>query len=1028
MKLTVRARLLGLVGAAVGGFLITLLTRGVVAHQVEGRLKSIQAYYVPRVELGPQLDSKFQQVQRGLQDAVAARDLDMLAATGAQKQGLLDALAAAGDAVSPSDAAELRAALEDYYAAAYDVSRRLIAEEGGESLVLLMAQMQAKQGAVTKLIRKTVAFDKAALAEAFAAAAAAQSTVGQVGLIASGTCLAALILLTLTLGRSILRSLADLSAGFTRFGKSDFQHPIAVLGEDELAEVARQANRMADSLQKLSAERDQADWLRDGAAGLSNELRGVLEPREVAERATRYLARHLDAAAAALYGVDPDDEARLLGDYALGAPSGAKATRSFRKGEGLVGQALVKDELTILSNPPEDYLRIRSGLGESAAKCIVLMPLTRGGTIIGVLELALLGPFRELSSELLLSIREILAIAMEGARARSEMRILLGETKRQSAQLTEQQVELRQSNDELTHLANELEAQRRSLELKNTELGQAQQGLEQKAQELATVSAYKSQFLANMSHELRTPLNSMLLLSNLLAENEAQNLTAKQVEFAKTIHGAGSDLLALINQVLDLAKVEAGKQELHLEPVRLQDLAQRAQRIFEPLAKEKGLQFKVELEPGLPDTLTTDRQRLDQILRNLLGNAIKFTDRGEVTLRMGKPSQAARLLPALAPERTLAFAVIDTGPGIAREHQERVFSPFEQVEGSSIRRHGGTGLGLTISREMAVLLGGELVLHSELGKGSTFCCYLPLTHPQAGRPAAPRAERERAPVLNGQGLLLVMEDDATFAEALRGIIQSQGLRCMVAPDGRTGLQLARSHKPSGIILDVRLPDIDGWKVMEQLRADAQTADIPVHFVSAIEAPERGMALGAVGYLTKPASHRDLLQVVEALAPPATERFQEEVRLFAQTLKESPQEPKPAAPAAPPGQDLKGRSVLVVDDDMRSVYALSAMLRAKGAEVFAADTGATALGMLDAHPDVQAVLMDIMMPEMDGYEAMRRIRSDRRFLALPIIALTAKAMKGDPDRCLEAGATDYLPKPIQPERLMAVLHSHLSRGP
>ncbi len=661
------------------------------------------------------------------------------------------------------------------------------------------------------------------------------------------------------------------------------------------------------------------------------------------------------------------------------------------------------------------------------------------------------------------------------------------------------------------------------------------------------MSAYKSQFLANMSHELRTPLNSMLLLSNMLAENDGKNLTAKQVEYARTIHTAGKDLLVLINQVLDLSKIEAGKHDLRITEVALRDLIMHIERVFSPLARDRGLRVAVDVAADVPTTLVTDRQRLEQILTNLLGNAIKFTERGEVALRVSTTTAATSSQPD-----GVTFAVSDTGLGVAPADQARIFAPFEQVDGAIDRRYGGTGLGLSISRELAQLLGGELSLESTPGKGSRFTLRLPLTAtipteaPPRGRlhapvpaGAVPGAPAGRAP--NGTKLsLLIVEDDRRFAEVLADVVHAQGIECLLAFDGRTGVRLARERRPSGIILDIRLPDVDGWQVMAELRQDDATSRIPVHFISALSAAEHGLALGAVGYLTKPASKDDIVAAIEALLPGKTskasrvlvveddpltgesvatqlageklevrramnahealdalardhfgcmvldlglpdmdglellgvvrerhgadmpavvvytarglsraeaqaleayteavvlkegassERLLDEVRLFTRRLKEGVgARHAPTPPRLTGTVELAGRQILIADDDMRTVYALSAMLRSKGLDVLVADTGATAVAVLNEHPEVDAVLMDIMMPEMDGFEAIRRIRADSRFAKLLVVALTAKAMKGDRDKCLEAGATEYLPKPVDGDRLLALLATHLGTRP
>jgi CheY-like chemotaxis protein/signal transduction histidine kinase len=1160
MFTTFRAKLTAIVGIAAFAFVILIVVSAAIAGRVGSQLGDIQGRYLPRLELGPQLDSEFELLKRSLQDAVGARDGDALESTRTQYDALIHHLAAGQQVLEGSEASALRDALQEYFEEAYDVSRRMIEGETGEGLVEAISVMQTKQNRAAVLLKKTTAFDRGELTRAFEGASQALIGAGQVRLGVGVACLSVVILLSFWLSRSVLASIRELSLGLERFGQGEFQRSIPVRGNDELAQVARRANVMAQNLERLKDERDSDDWLKAGHAGLSRELRGELTPQEVGARAVRYLARYLEAPVGALYYADGSRVLRLLGEYGLSPMDDELAAAlSFRIGEGLVGQACLQDELTVIPEPPPNYLKVRTGSGESTPSALVFLPIVHLGKVTGVLELGLFKPWSETLAELLMSVRETLAIAIEVAGARATLGAMLAESQRQAQLLTAQeeelqatneelhtqQEELRQTNEELTQQALELEAQRQALQVKNGELDQAGQELKNQAEELTRVSSYKSQFLANMSHELRTPLNSMLLLSSLLADNDAGNLTSKQVEFSRTIHSAGKDLLALINQVLDLAKVESGKQQLRVETVAFNQLTDHAERVFRPLASDKGLDFKVELDPELPATIETDRQRVQQVLNNLLGNAIKFTQRGRVTLQIRRagPGQSFQR-PDLLADRAFSIAVTDTGVGIAPEHQERVFVPFEQVEAASDRRFGGTGLGLTIARELAQLLGGTLELSSVPGQGSTFTCHLPY---QA--PASP-AEPARPPVLHhapavrpvqpsGEAYLLVVEDDPVFAEAFVEMIQKQGLPCERVADGKSALELCRRRPPHGILLDVELPDLNGWQVMEQLRLDPVTASIPVHFVSAGDGAQRALAMGAVGYLTKPATRQQLALAVDALAPgsneharrilvveqdtassdslvrellaerllvtrvvsakgallalqkerfvcvildlslpdmdgleflrslreqsgpnapsiivytarplskpeaksleayaetvvlkegSSSERLLDEVRLFVRRLKAGIAPRRlGAAPGLPPHVHLGGKKVLVVDDDMRTVYALSATLRAKGAEVLVADTGKAALSVLQLETDVDAVLMDIMMPEMDGYETMRRIRQELQLLSLPIIALTAKAMKGDRERCIEVGASDYLPKPVDPERLLAMLHASLNGG-
>jgi CheY-like chemotaxis protein/signal transduction histidine kinase len=1174
VRFRLRAKLLLILGIASLAFAVLIVSSSLTEDRVERQLGLIARHHVPQLEVGPKLEAQLERLSRGFQDAVAAQDLQRLEDLHAVRDALFVELDRAKALIGAERAAPLRAAIRDYFAAAYDVSRRLLAEETGEALVTSMADMQAKHLQAQTLLEHATSFDRGGLSRAFAEAAEAQAGAKRARLVISLTCLAAVLLLCLLFSRQILNSVGALAAGLARFGGGEFGRPIQVASGDEFEELARQANQMAQNLERLRIEREHSDWLKEAQVNLVQELQGDLEPREVASQAVRFLARYLKAPTGAFYEVDQRGGLALLGAYGGAAPSSQAPATRLAPGEGLPGQALRERELTIVSPLPPDYLRVRSGLGEAQPTSIALLPLIRLGEPIGLLELGLFTPWPERFTLLLHALRDMLAIKLEVARTRAALRESLDESNRQAERLTMQEEELRSANEELqvqqeelrdtnaelTQQSEELERQRRQLELRNDELAEAQQTLRAKNEELRMVSAYKSQFLANMSHELRTPLNSMLLLSGLLADNETQNLSDKQVEYCRTVHQAGQDLLALINQVLDLSKVEAGKQELRLSTVELSQLTLHTRRMFEPLAREKGLALGVELDAQLPATIVTDPKRVEQILNNLLGNAIKFTSQGSVTLRIAPPAPEMQLTrPDLRRERCVTFAVIDTGIGIDAQHRDRIFAPFEQIEASQDRRYGGTGLGLTISRELAGLLGGELSLVSTEQRGSTFLLHLPYEAPLAGSkpPALRKSAHAEAPLAvvqaaperairtqpaprGGADELLIIEDDPIFAAALGAMVQAQGFGHAIAPDGETGLRLARAQRPCGIVLDVKLSDVDGFTLMEMLRADPATATIPVHFVSALDAPERGLSLGAIGYLTKPASRQDLTRMLETLLPraaarscrvliieddtllsdsllsllreegfeaqratsasealailgrehfeclvldlglpdmdgldllqtladkreempavvvytgralskaeltriqtytatvvlkegPATERLMDELRLFARRLKDGrPTRPAPGAPPVggkrPPA--LNGRKILIADDDMRAVYAMSALLRARGVEPLVADTGKVALEMLAAHPEVEAVLMDIMMPEMDGYEAMRRIRQDPRFSGLPVIALTAKAMKIDQQKCLEAGATGYVTKPVDAELLFDMLTSTLAHG-
>jgi CheY-like chemotaxis protein/signal transduction histidine kinase len=1148
---TIRAKLFLIFGAALLALLAVLVGSAVLGVRQMRELDDVEGRLIPKAELGPRMEAELERLSRGMQDAVAAQDPTALEATAEHKTAIFELIGHSGAALEPAQAASLRWAIQDYYEAARDVSRRMIANESGEALLADVARMQALQLKATTLTKRTTSLDREKLARSLEGVRGVNRSADRLrlGITAAGILMVAL--LAWWGSRTMLLSLSLLSKGLGRFGTGDFSEKIPILGEDELAAVARDANQMAGSLQTMSAQREHNEWLKAAQVGLSEELRGELDPHVVAERALRFLAMRLNALAGALYAHEPNGELRLAAVYATTGKAGADAALpAFAEGEGLVGQALLSGELSVVDDLPADYLRIRSGLGESAPRQLLLLPLVHFARKAGVIELALLKPCTDPERELLVTVRATLVIALMGARAGAAQTALLQETQAQAQRLTAQEEELRLNNqellaqqEELRRTNEEVEDQRRTLAAQNADLQTARAGLEEQAEELHRVSSYKSQFLANMSHELRTPLNSMLLLSHLLAENEAGNLTAKQVEYLRTVHGAGQDLLTLINEVLDLSKIEAGKQEVSLESVETTHFLAYAKRLFEAAAAAKGLQLAFTVDADAPAAIVTDRLRVERILTNLLGNALKFTERGRITLHIGRPrANAAVSVPHLSREEGVCFSVIDTGVGIPAAARERVFAPFEQVDGRSNRGHAGTGLGLSIARESARLLGGELFLQPTSEAGTTFSCVLP----ERAQPAvssggslfktSPRAvEDDRSSLLPQEPHLLIIEDDSVLAEQLVEIAHARRLKVVVVGTGEEGIKLAQAGRTLGIILDVKLPDVEGWTILERLKQDPVTRSIPVHFVSGVDAPERGLALGAVGYLVKPATHVELAGVVRTLVPlkelskeiliveddavqgdtlrallvragfaarhvasaaaalqvlgeggvgcmildlglpdmdglsllaelrlrpeitsprvvihtgrsltkrearelahyseavvlkdgHSEERLIEELRLFVSHVKG--QGAAPALLEAPVRSDvsLRGVKLLLAEDDMRTVYSLSALLRSRGAELVTAETGKEALDALERHRDIRGVLMDVMMPEMDGYEAMRRLRSDVRFAKLPVIALTAKAMKGERERCMDAGASDYLPKPIDGEKLLSTLQAWVS---
>ncbi|MFZ5891573.1 MAG: response regulator [Myxococcota bacterium] len=1099
MSISFRAKLIAMLATALLAFCTVLVGSALIGERQAADLADVERRLIPKLELGPRLEAQFERLTRSYQNAVSAQDSAGLETAWQLRNDLFESIRQSGAVLEPSAAAALQWAIQDYSTLANDVSRRLIAGETGEQLVDDMTQMQARQDRAHKLIRQSLGLRPNEVAAAFAAVRDASARAHRFRLGIGVASFALLLALSVWLSRSVINAVGELSQGFLRFARGDFSWRIPVRSDDELGRMAREANHMADNLQRLNDEHTRADWLKSGQAGLSDALRGDLEPRALATRSLKFLATRLEAAAAALYVANAEGSFELWGQYAALMDE----AKHFRPGEGLLGQAALSEDLLVVEDVPDGYARVSSGLGEGLPRTLVFLPLHREGRCVGVIELGLFGQCSARAQEWLHSIREMLVVSLTAAESRAA-----------------------------------LEAQRKMLSEKNVELEQARLNLQEKAEELLRMSSYKSRFLANVSHELRTPLNSMLLLSQLLAQNEAGNLTPRQVEHAKTVHAAGEDLLSLINQILDLSKVEAGHQPVSLEAVPLQHFVERARRMFEPLAAEKGLALSFEIAKGLPETMFTDRQHVERILVNLLGNAVKFTERGRVSLNIARPL-ASSLGSKLDPARAIAFSVSDTGRGIAARERERIFAPFEQIESETDRRYAGTGLGLAIARESASLLGGELYLESTLGTGSTFTCCLP----EHGLETETQPAAERRQMEVGQrhdnvlAALLIVEPDPAFAEQLLEIVRARGFSGVVATTGEQALSLARALRPHGVLIDAQLPDMHGTALMERLKQDQATQNLPMYVLPPHDTQERGTAHAAVGQFLKGAAHAKLVEAVRALTqqtsagalrvlvveddadegeslvrslrrgdidarwaesaeaalsalahdsyacmildlglpdmdgldllekltqrtdvdPPrvivhtgraltreeksrleayaeavvtksdsSVTRLIEEIGRFVSNLPDYATHEalllnEPAARTS-----LQGAKLLLAEDDMRTVYAISTLLQASGAKVLIADSGRDALDVLAKNPDVDGVLMDVMMPEMDGYEAIRRLRQDPRFQTLPVVALTARAMKGERERCLQAGASGYLAKPVNGEQLLHTVGSWLSQ--
>jgi CheY-like chemotaxis protein/signal transduction histidine kinase len=940
----------------------------------------------------------------------------------------------------------------------------------------------------------------------------------------------------------------------------------AVIAMSEIQAALDQSfARMAKTLRRNRDEEELRNWFKNGQNELNTILRGDKPLAELTGSALSYLTKYLGAGVGVFYLYEPKQgNLQIAATYAFTRRK--RLNERIVLGEGLAGQAALERQMICLNEAPADYLPIGSAIGEAKPMNIVDLPLLHNEQLVGVLEIGSFAPFSDNELEFLKQSMEGLAISISVNRSRQLVNELLAQTQAQAEELqaqTEelrvQQEELQQTNEELEERAHLLEQQREQIRLKNLEVERVSLETQRKAEELERVSTYKSEFLANMSHELRTPLNSLMILSSLLKENKEGNLTDKQVEFAATINGAGRDLLNLINDILDLSKIESGHLDFQYEELRPAEMGAQLETIFRPLAEDKGVGFTITTRDNAPPIILADGQRSLQIVKNLLSNAFKFTEKGSVGVEIYTPAGDENPLAGPA----VAFAVRDTGIGIATDKLEVIFNAFQQADGSTSRKFGGTGLGLSISRQLARYMQGEIIVSSTPGVGSCFTLYLPVTGlgPNLGQnpkvevkplspPSLPKRKKEgavqvpaelpeasipddRQRLTSGERSILIIEDDLAFAGILLDMVRARGFAGLVAADGESGIALAEHFQPSAVILDVMLPHIDGWGVMRSLKDNPQTRHIPVHFITCLEERQKALTMGAIGFVTKPVSSQQLeevfgnieqaiaktvkkLLIVEdnrdesqaltnllaardvvihtaasgsaALAALAKESFDcivldlglgdmsafnllehikgldpheripiiihtgkelgheeelklrryaesiivkgakspdrllNEVTLFLHLVETSlaPEKQRMIRTALDKEAMLAGKKVLIADDDMRNIFSLTNVLADKEMQVVGAENGREALAQLEKNPDIDVVLMDIMMPEMDGYEAIRKIRQDPRFKALPIIALTAKAMKGDREECLQAGASDYIPKPVDTEKLFSLL--------
>ncbi|KGF83055.1 histidine kinase [Massilia sp. JS1662] len=971
-----------------------------------------------------------------------------------------------------------------------------------------------------------------------------------------------------------MRAIGEVATAVTR---GDLSRSIQVEARGEVSYLKDNINEMIRNLKETTQKNAQQDWLKTNLARFTRLLQGQRDLQAVTKLILSELAPLVSAHHGVFYMMDSQEaDARLRMIASYGYRSSRKLPTSFLPGEGLVGQCALEKTRIWLTDVPRDYIVVSSGLGSAPPTNIVVLPILFEQQVKAVIEIASLDRFTETHLSFLDQLMESIGVVLNTIEANSRTESLLT----QSQSLAQ---ELQQTNQELAEKARLLSEQNIEVERKNREVEQAKLALEEKATQLALSSKYKSEFLANMSHELRTPLNSLLILAQQLSDNPEGNLSSKQVEFAKTIHGSGSDLLTLINDILDLSKIESGTVTLDVSEYRFSNLRNYVDRTFRHMAEAKHLGFSVELADNLPTAVMTDTTRLQQVLKNLLSNAFKFTSHGNVSLTIslvtsGWTADHPHLLHA---DAVLAFSVRDTGVGIPADKLQLIFEAFQQADGSTARKYGGTGLGLSISRELARLLGGEIRVESTVNIGSTFTLYLPYNRagfinyeqtrqPQPARLAPPQPQPSSAPaptmlleaepeavttvtlpdpsgslveyaaMLDDRGLIvpgdpsvLIVEDDERFAKTLLEFAREKNFKGIVTHRGDSALSLARDYLPSAILLDIDLPDIDGFTVLDRLKRDPSTRHIPVHVMSSLRERERALRQGAISYINKPVS-REMLQeefkriqkflmggkrsllvveddmaqresivgligdsdvrivtaedgkaALEALAQQhfdcmvldltlpdisgfdlldqigkqqalrdlpiviytaqelsrkevtklkryaktivvkdarSPERLLDETALFLHrsqaSLPETQRRMLEEIHAADGG--LAGRKVLIVDDDLRNIFALSSLLERQQMQVLFAENGRDGIEVLEKDPTIEIVLMDIMMPEMDGYDTMRAIRRIPKFRSLPIITLTAKAMKGDRDKCIAAGASDYITKPVDVAQLLSMM--------
>jgi len=948
-----------------------------------------------------------------------------------------------------------------------------------------------------------------------------------------------------------------------KIAQGDYASRSEDIAEDELGRISKALNNMAVHLQESFDDISKRVWLQEGSVQIGDAMRGERNVESLSSKLVASLTNYISAPVATIYITNKNSSFDLAAAHAV-----SNAPEKLEPGSGLTGQAVVSKQLEIITDLPENYLGITSSTGKASPVSLIILPLIFEQESIGVIEIGLMRKPEPKEIELLNNNMESISIAVNAALDHQTLQNLLEETQAQSEELQAQHSELENLNSELEAQAHNLQASEEELKVQQEELQQTNAELEErstlleeknqeiqsKAEELAQTTKYKSEFLANMSHELRTPLNSILLLSRLLSDNNDNNLNSDQVEYARVIQSSGNGLLWLIDEILDLSKIEAGKMELEYDKFSVQDMVNEMQAMFRPLAKEKNIEMETEVSAAMPELIETDRMRLEQVLKNLLSNAIKFTSEGSVTLQVQQCTDNNRFM---------CFTVKDTGIGIPKEKQHLVFQAFQQADGSTKRKYGGTGLGLSISRELVKLLGGTIKLTSEADKGSEFTVYIPIERfrehspeledatilapevtehsketedesPKYVSSVIPQNVRDDRRSLNpGENCILIVEDDVNFAKSLLEYTRQKGYKGIVSVRGDEALPLALQYMPTGILLDIELPIKSGWEVMDELKGNPDTRHIPVHIMSSHRMKKQSMLKGAVDFIEKPMAYNQMQEVfekieyvlaknpkkvliiedntkhAEALAfflgsyninsdvknnisesisalkandldcvildmgipdnnayevleevkkneglenlpviiftgkslsmaeeqrikkyadsivvktAHSYQRMLDEVSLFLHLVEEKKAngtggEYKKLGAL---NEVLNNKTVLIADDDIRNIFSLTKALENLKLNVITSTDGKQALEKLEEHPEIDIVLLDMMMPEMDGYETARHIRENRKHKKLPIIAVTAKAMTGDREKCIAAGASDYITKPVDIDQLLSLL--------